>query len=173
MAASNKDQSRSEVTRSCKQVLGHAGSLPPMADQNGDVRVSPADVSLTLSADGEVAILETRSQCTIALPVAIWADVVAQLEAKVAAHGDRLDALAKPRFGPRPTRHGADWSVRELATLEAEFKAGIAVAALALAHQRSTGAVEAQLVKLGLITLAHCQYSGPRTRVGVSIAPAR
>ena len=22
-------------------------------------------------------------------------------------------------------------------------------------------------------TLAHCQYSGPRTRVGVSIAPAR
>lgn len=96
--------------------------------------------------------------------MAVWGEVIATLERSVAAiqqeqENGRPVGLA---FGPHPGRSGADWLPREQASLTKGFKGGMAVAALALAHQRSTGAVEAQLVKLGLMAYADCQYSGPR-----------
>ena len=71
-----------------------------------------------------------------------------------------------PSFGPRPGRFGADWSKQELDALAKAFKAGMSVAALALTHQRTTGAVEGQLVRLGLVRFADQEYSGPRSARG-------
>jgi DNA helicase II / ATP-dependent DNA helicase PcrA len=51
-----------------------------------------------------------------------------------------------------PLRHGLSWSADEDDRLRAEFRAGEAIAAIAAAHERKTGAVTARLVRLGLIT---------------------
>jgi DNA helicase-2/ATP-dependent DNA helicase PcrA len=51
-----------------------------------------------------------------------------------------------------PARHGLPWGAEEDARLRTMFAAGEAIAALAGAHQRKTGAILSRLIKLGLIT---------------------
>jgi ATP-dependent DNA helicase UvrD/PcrA len=51
-----------------------------------------------------------------------------------------------------PLRHGLSWSADEDDRLRAAFQAGGAIAAIASAHERKTGAITARLVRLGLIS---------------------
>jgi DNA helicase-2/ATP-dependent DNA helicase PcrA len=51
-----------------------------------------------------------------------------------------------------PARHGTSWSAQEDQRLRASFLAGEAIAAIAGAHQRKTGAITARLIRLGLIS---------------------
>ena len=51
-----------------------------------------------------------------------------------------------------PLRHGLAWSADEDDRLRAAFQAGHAIAAMAAAHERKTGAITSRLVRLGLIT---------------------
>jgi DNA helicase II / ATP-dependent DNA helicase PcrA len=62
---------------------------------------------------------------------------------------DKMTGNASERL---PARHGTSWSAAEDEQLRARFLAGEAIAAIAGAHQRKTGAITARLVKLGLIT---------------------
>ena len=118
--------------------------------------------SLELIMERQSAIVRTKAGESLELPLAAWAAVLSELERKVAALPGLANDPEKPSFGPRPGRFGADWSAREMALLAKEYESGMAIAALALAHQRSTGAVEAQLVKLGLLSHGDCQYTPPR-----------
>ena len=128
----------------------------------GAVAPGDAGFSLDLVPERRSAILRTKDGTSLELSLMAWANVLADLERRVAALTGFVADPARPSFGPRPGRHGADWSVREASLLTKEYESGMAVAALALAHQRSTSAVEAQLVKLGLLTYADCQYTAPR-----------
>lgn len=120
--------------------------------------------ALELVAERRSAVVRSKAGTAVELTLSEWTEVLALLEQRVAALPGLAADPAKPKFGPKPGRHGADWSTRESGLLSKEFESGIAIAALALAHQRSTGAVEAQLVKLGLLAYADCQYSGPPRR---------
>lgn len=86
--------------------------------------------------------LKGNSGREITLPMVAWEgmlDCVA-LARKSRAQSDRL----------QPDRAFARWSDDKIARLEAGFKQGRGLAALARAHNRSVDAVEHQLVKLGL-----------------------
>jgi DNA helicase-2/ATP-dependent DNA helicase PcrA len=56
-----------------------------------------------------------------------------------------------PRRGTRPSRQGAAWSAAEDGRLRLRFLAGDAPAALAKAHERTSGAIRSRLIKLGLL----------------------
>jgi DNA helicase-2/ATP-dependent DNA helicase PcrA len=62
------------------------------------------------------------------------------------------ERVPRNKTGGLPVRHGMSWSVEEDERLRTRFLAGEAIAALADAHQRKTGAITARLVKLGLIS---------------------
>jgi DNA helicase-2/ATP-dependent DNA helicase PcrA len=62
------------------------------------------------------------------------------------------DRLIKNKNGGAPARHGVAWSVEEDDRLRAMFLRGEAIAAMASAHQRKSGAITSRLIKLGLIS---------------------
>ena len=64
----------------------------------------------------------------------------------------KTNAARIERRAQLPARTGANWEAEEDAKLIASFKAGDKLEVLAARHQRSTSAVEARLVKLGLLT---------------------
>jgi len=51
-----------------------------------------------------------------------------------------------------PRRHGLSWGVEEDDRLRASFEAGDAIAAIASAHKRKISAINARLIRLGLIS---------------------
>jgi ATP-dependent DNA helicase UvrD/PcrA len=62
------------------------------------------------------------------------------------------DQIARNKANGIPLRHGLSWSPEEDDGLRVKFHAGEAIAAIAAAHERKTGAITARLIKLGLIT---------------------
>ena len=62
------------------------------------------------------------------------------------------DRKARNEKDGAPVRHGLAWSAEEDERLRTMFGAGEAIAALAGAHQRKTGAILSRLIKLGLIS---------------------
>ena len=62
------------------------------------------------------------------------------------------ERIIKNRHAGVPARHGASWSPEEDERLGAMFQRGDAIAVIAGAHQRKTGAIISRLIKLGLIT---------------------
>lgn len=62
-------------------------------------------------------------------------------------------------------RHRLAWTREEAEGLVNAYHRGDTVAALALAHGRTTGAIEHQLVKMEVLEPDACQYGGaPRDR---------
>jgi hypothetical protein len=175
--ASRAEEFASQRGHRSLSAIGPSSVASPQVDDDGRP-VPPDDLSppiheeapatrdvdtfrLELAADGHSARIHGAKGVSLELPVGAWVEVLEELAKKVS---DRRAAsgAGRPSFGPRPGRHGADWSPRESAALAKDYEQGATVAALALSHQRSTGAVEAQLLKLGLIAYGDCQYSGPR-----------
>ena len=143
------------------------GSRPPGTSPKGTLPESDAGAATcALSADGRRVTVRGGDGQVLDLAIEAWAEVLVALDQALTTARMRSDPGATPRFGPRPGRFGADWSDQELATLAKGHKGGMSVAALALSHQRTTGAVEQQLVRLGLIAMRDRQYSGSRSSFG-------
>ena len=144
-------------------------SQPPGMSPKGTLPESDGDAgaaTCALSADGRRVTVRGSDGQALDLAIETWAEVVVALDQALTTARMRTDPGAKLPFGPRPGRFGADWSDQELATLAKGHKGGMSVAALALSHQRTTGAVEQQLVRLKLIAMRDRQYSGSRSPFG-------
>lgn len=130
----------------------------------------PPCVSVKVSPDQSAILVRVAGGQSLELPVAVWRDALVLIDAIISR--DAQTPLADAgQFGPAPGRvgpgrHGADWSVHEAALLTKSFREGSSIAALALAHQRTTGAVENQLVKLGVLRPAERQFGSPRRTTG-------
>jgi hypothetical protein len=106
-------------------------------------RGASGEYAFELSADGRSAILSGPCGAALALPLEDWRTAVERIGPRV---------ISRRRHGiAAPPRSHARWSEEELAALAAGYRTGQSVAALALEHNRSTYAVEAQLVRAGLI----------------------
>ena len=132
-------------------------------------------VTVGLSADHTTIVILAAGGRLLEVPVVAWPDVVRRVDVLVAGRqpsgSAAAAALGSTAFGPAPGkvgpgRHGADWSAHEAGLLADGFSRGDTVAALALAHQRTTGAVEHQLVKLGLLRPSERQFGAPRRTAG-------
>ena len=139
---------------------GPGGSVAGALGKSGFAR-EDVKIAIEMSGDGQSAILRAGEGRSLELPLAAWADALSSLEGLAAAQQRRTNP-DRPLYGPHPGRQGADWSARESDLLAGAYTAGKPVAALALSHQRSTRAVETQLLKLGLISYDDCQYIPPR-----------
>lgn len=65
-----------------------------------------------------------------------------------------LQRAAAREERPPPGKAGRAWSDQEDHELSAAFDTGTPLRALALAHQRSTGAIKSRLVRLGRLPVA-------------------
>lgn len=131
---------------------------------------NPPRVAAELSPDRLAILVRAAGGQSLELPVAVWRDAVVVIDALLSRGVQTPQAVAGP-FGPAPGRvgpgrHGADWSAHEAALLTKGFRDGSSIAALALTHQRTTGAVENQLVKLGVMRPAERQFGNPRRTTG-------
>jgi|GEM_PF-622569 len=107
------------------------------------------------------------------------AEVIRALLAAIAAL--EADAERTRRRAQLPRNVGRPWSAEEEARLEAAFRSGEAVAAIAARHHRTVAAIEARLERLGLITteqrttrnryVTRTEAAGKASRPG-SAAPA-
>jgi len=86
------------------------------------------------------------------------AQVVRALHAAVAALERKKTSGAKK--ASRPAKAGEPWSKSEDSEVANAFKQGISAAEIAKTHQRTKGAIESRLVKLGLVQDI-VTYSGP------------
>jgi hypothetical protein len=125
-------------------------------------------VTAVVTTDQSAIVVRAANGQSLELPVDVWRDAVALIDAILAGAPSATTSRA-PSFGPAPGRvgpgrHGADWSAHETALLTKGFQAGSSIAALALAHQRTTGAVENQLMKAGLLRPGERQFGSPRPR---------
>lgn len=137
---------------------------------DNSVPADPPRVSAELSPDRSAILVRAASGQSLELPVAVWRDALVLIDA-IMSRGVQTPLADAGPFGPAPGRvgpgrHGADWSVHEAALLTKGFRDGSSIAALALAHQRTTGAVENQLVKLGVLRPAERQFGSPRRTTG-------
>ncbi|HEY7244328.1 MAG TPA: ATP-dependent helicase [Xanthobacteraceae bacterium] len=73
-----------------------------------------------------------------------------RLRARVSAQGKEKQAPAHRKDG-LPARHGQAWSSEEDSQLVATFRQGVAIADIAITHQRKRGAITSRLIRLGLI----------------------
>lgn len=126
-----------------------------------------ASVVVQVFNESRRARVRSADGSCLELSISGWWDLLAWIEVAQAKQTVDSDGIGHA-FGPGsgrvgPGRHGADWSSQELAGLVRSFRAGETVAALALAHQRTTGAIEHKLHQLGLVRAADRQFGGPRS----------
>ena len=164
----NEAEGAAETAHAPRKVpRGYAPAMKVCGEQPDP---SPA-FAVEISSDLRCAAVRAGN-ASLELPVSVWGEVFAIIQERVG--GDQLvaatavsaavsSATGPTGFGPRPGRHGADWSERETAALAKAYESGVTIAALALLHQRTTGSIEAQLEKIGLVAQADRQYGGRRT----------
>ncbi len=150
-----------------------SGQAEPRTPEDGGP-CHPRRVSAEMSRDRSTVLVRAASGESLEMPVDVWRDALVLINAIVSREEQaplpRAEAFGHTEaFGPAPGRvgpgrHGADWSAHETSLLTKGFRSGSSVAALALAHQRTTGAVENQLVKAGAMTPAQRQFGSPRRR---------
>jgi hypothetical protein len=158
-------------------VLESSGSTPrgtagPSQAERGvtanSVSGHSPSVTALVTTDRSAIVVRAANGQSLELPMEAWRDAVALIDA-ILAGGQSVAKSGAASFGPAPGRvgpgrHGADWSAHETLLLNKGFRAGSSIAALALTHQRTTGAVENQLVKAGLLRPGERQFGSPRLR---------
>lgn len=76
-------------------------------------------------------------------------------------HGWRMDGIVRPslRLPGMTYRHAVKYNAAECRMLAAEYEAGSRIDDIAAWHQRSSGAIISQLVRLGMIVHNHYEQT--------------